>query len=45
MSENVLILVLLINAVSSFFLLLDPDHHEGTRSAFRDIHVWSIKGV
>ena len=46
MSENALLLVLLMSAVSSFvFLLLDPDHHEGTRSAYRDICVWSVKGV
>jgi len=46
MSENVLPLVLLMSAVSSFvFLLLDPDHHEGTRSAFRDFCVQSVKGV
>jgi len=38
MSENALLLVLLMSAVSSFvFLLLDPDHREGTKSAFRDI--------
>jgi hypothetical protein len=28
-----------------FFVVLDPDHYEGTRSAFRDICIWSVKGI
>ena len=39
------VLMCAVNSFVFFFLLVDPNHHEGTRSAFRDILVQSVKGV